>query len=245
MVGIFDSGLGGLIVASQFKRRWPGVAMMYLGDTARVPYGNRGREMIGKFSQEGVEFLQQQGVERILIACNTMSAVAMEAISQVARVPVHEVITAGDQKAMELGGRIGLIGTRATVNSGAYASAGVRVACPLLVPLVEEGDLDDELVHLVLQKYLRQLGEVDRLILGCTHYPLLKTAIQKEVGERVTLIDPGLEMVEQVKLDDGRQIDQDKDEFFVTDLTTRYEELSEEFFGKRVRFEKVNLKAGV
>lgn len=232
MVGILDSGIGGLIVAGQLKKKWPNVPIVYLGDTARLPYGNRGTEVICQFAQEGVKFLQNQGVKQILIACNTMSAVAMEAIGRVATVPVVEVITAGNKKAGEVGGKVGLIGTRATVNCGAYEIAKVRVACPLLVPLVEEGDVDDDLVHLVLKKYLEPLRGVDTLILGCTHYPMLKTAIAKEMGEKVTLVDPGLEMVSGLSLEN----EAGEDKFWVTDVTARYEELSEEFFGRKVKF---------
>lgn len=188
-VGVFDSGVGGLTVLRAIRERFDRADLVYLGDTARVPYGNKSRETVIRYSLECAEFLISKGVEVLVVACNTASSQAMDVLRESLDVPVLGVVEPGVRKALEATkGRVGVIGTQATIRSGAYQKllkeVGVEViskACPLFVPLVEEGLLDGEIAKGVVSMYLRELKEkgVDTLILGCTHYPLLKGLIQE------------------------------------------------------------------
>ena len=246
MLGIFDSGLGGLTVVGEIKKKYPDLGVVYLGDTARVPYGPRGVEVVRRFASEDANFLIQQGVEAIVIACNTVSAIAADEVRRLVNVPVFEMVSPAAREAMRISKtkKIGVIGTRGTIGSHAYAKSmqGCEVyeqECPLLVPFVEEGEFDGEVISSLLKRYLRFVKEkqVDTLILGCTHYPLLLESIVREVGTEVQIVNCGVEvakLVGDIKLG-GR------DKYFLTDLTVRNQELAEFIMGGRITIEKAEL----
>ncbi len=201
-IGIFDSGLGGLTVAHAIMRRLPGESLLYFGDTARVPYGPKSPDVVRRYSREIARFLLEQQVKAIVIACNTATAHALAALDTELDIPVIGVVRPGARAAVRASrhGRIGVIGTEGTIRSGAYERAihfesedavVHSVACPLLVPLVEEGWTDHAATRLVAREYLTPLlhDNIDTLVLGCTHYPLLKPLIAAIVGPDVRLID--------------------------------------------------------
>ena len=201
-IGVFDSGIGGLTVVRELIRQLPNESIIYFGDTARVPYGPKGPDTVLRYSREITEFLKGQGIKAMVIACNTATAHALAALRAENDLPIIGVIEPGARAAARAttGGRIGVIGTYGTVNSGAYEKAilaeapGAHVtsiACPLFVPLAEEGWLDTEATSLIAREYLSPLvdAKIDTLVLGCTHYPLLKRVIGKTVGREVRLID--------------------------------------------------------
>lgn len=212
-IGIFDSGLGGLTVQKEILSQLPNESTVYFGDNGRAPYGNKSRETIIRYSLQIVRFLQQKRVKMVVIACNTASAFAYDAISAAAGVPVIEVITPGAITAVKAskGRRIGVIGTKGTINSGVYeralqaaSSKQLKVyskACPLFVPLAEEGWWNHPAADLVANEYLAELkqAEIDTLVLGCTHYPLLQQAIARAMGPEVTLINSGEAVARTVK----------------------------------------------
>lgn len=201
-IGVFDSGVGGLTVVKALRDLLPEEGIVYLGDTARVPYGSRSASTVERYSIELTNMLLQDGVKTIVVACNSASAVALAKLEQTLPVTVTGVIRPGAEAAIAAtrNGHIGVIGTRATIRSGAYEralrelDANIKItsrACPLLVPLIEEGWLDDELTDRVIAKYLEPLVRegIDTLVLGCTHYPLLIPAIERVLGESVKLVD--------------------------------------------------------
>jgi glutamate racemase len=201
-IGVFDSGIGGLTVAREIMRQLPHESIVYFGDTARVPYGPKSPETVRRYSREIAEFLREQGVKAIVVACNTATAHALPALRAEQTIPVVGVVEPGARAAVRAsrGGTIGVIGTVGTIASGAYerairalsADADVLSApCPLFVPLVEEGWLAHEATRLVAHEYLDPLRDraVDTLVLGCTHYPLLKGVVGEVVGRGVRLID--------------------------------------------------------
>ena len=205
-IGVFDSGLGGLTAAGELCRLLPGEDIVYFGDTGRVPYGGRSRETIIKYARQDVAFLRTFDLKAILIACGTVSTTALDVLAAENPIPILGVVEPAARAAGRLtrGGNIGLIGTQTSVRSGAYERAiraidpAARVcarACPLFVPLVENGHVGDgdPVTTLVIDQYLREVRDagVDTLILGCTHYPLLKKMIGEYMGDAVTLIDPG------------------------------------------------------
>ena len=201
-IGVFDSGIGGLTVTAALRRLLPAENIFYLGDTARVPYGGRSRQTIERYSIEMAGLLLAEQSKIIVVACNTASALAIPRLEEMLKVPVIGVIAPGAKAAVEAtrNGHIGVIGTRAAIYSGAYERAiqamrpEVRVtsqACPMLVPLIEEGWLDDPVTDLVIRRYLEkpvQAG-IDTLVLGCTHYPLLAEALKKFAGPDIRLVD--------------------------------------------------------
>jgi glutamate racemase len=201
-VGIFDSGIGGLTVVSAVRRLLPNESIYYIGDTARVPYGGKSPATVQRYSCEITSLLTAHGCKAIVVACNSASALALDVLRETIPLPVLGVINPGARAAVGAtrNGHIGVIGTRATIGSGAYERAiralrsDVQVtsrACPLLVPLIEEGWLEHEVTDRVLREYLEPLlrAQVDTLVLGCTHYPLLRNAIQRLVGSDATLVD--------------------------------------------------------
>lgn len=205
-IGVFDSGIGGLTVAREIMRQMPNEKIIYFGDTARVPYGSKSRETVLKYSQQIVRFLLEQNVKAIAVACNTASAYALPEIEKDCPVPIIGVIRPGAKTAVEAtkNGRIGVIGTEATVESGTYPEYVHSIApmaqvlsraCPLFVPLVEEGLWEDPVTDEIARRYLAELmdEDIDTLILGCTHYPLIRDAIGRIVGEGVTLVNPAYE----------------------------------------------------
>lgn len=201
-IGVFDSGIGGLTVVSALRRLLPNERIHYLGDTARVPYGGKSAATVERYSLELTDMLLAEDCKAIVVACNTASALALTTLCENTRVPVVGVIRPGAEAAVAASRNkhVGVIGTRATIRSGAYERAiraldpGVKVsakACPLFVPLIEEGWLDGEITDRVIRQYLEPLveGEVDTLVLGCTHYPLLRPALETFLGDAVRLVD--------------------------------------------------------
>jgi glutamate racemase len=201
-LGVFDSGIGGLTVAAALRELMPSENIFYIGDTARVPYGGKTRQTIERYSSEITGLLLAERAKIIVVACNTASALAVPTLEQVLRVPIIGVIQPGAcaAAAATRNGHVGVIGTYATVYSRAYELAihaidpEIRVTsqpCPMLVPLIEEGWLDDTITDQVVRRYLEKMirAEIDTLVLGCTHYPLLKEAIQRFVGPEITLVD--------------------------------------------------------
>lgn len=198
-IGVFDSGVGGLTVVAALRRQLPHEPILYLGDTARLPYGTKSRATVARYSQRNVEFLLGRGVKAVVIACNTASALALPELHP--STPIWGVIEPGSRHAAEISrGRVGVIGTESTIGSDAYGEALRRIrpdlqvfsqACPLFVPLVEEGWHDDPVTEEVARRYLAPLlaERIDTLVLGCTHYPLLRPVIERVVGEAVTLVD--------------------------------------------------------
>jgi len=214
MIGIFDSGIGGLTVVREILRHAPDAAFVYLGDTARTPYGNKSPDVIRRYALEDAAFLVSQGATSIVIACNSASATAVEAIRGAhPDLPVYDVITPAVQDALALAPEsVAVIGTRATIGSGVYQkflterSGPPNVfayACPLFVPLVEEGWLEGPIVDAVIASYLdaSRVQGVDTMILGCTHYPLLKRSIQEYMGAGVRLVDSAESMVRRLLAD--------------------------------------------
>jgi glutamate racemase len=201
-IGVFDSGIGGLTVVSELRRALPQERILYVGDTARVPYGGKSAETVTLYSREISDLLIAEGAKMIVVACNTASALAVPSIAPNYLVPMVGVLEPGAAAAVKAtrSGRIGVIGTRATIASEAYTKAIQRrdpelsvhaIACPLLVPLIEEGLLDDEITEAILRRYLMPMlaESIDTLVLGCTHYPLLKGVIARICGPEVSLVD--------------------------------------------------------
>jgi len=212
MIGIFDSGVGGMTVAHAIEQLLPDHSLIYYGDIARTPYGPKSPATIIDYSIRNTEFLLNRGADLIVIACNSASSVATETLREKFQVPIIEVISpaAHQAAATSKSGRVGIIGTRATVKSGIYPKTILaeqpqtlvfQEACPLLVPLVEEGWLNRRETKMILRRYLHPLKEkqVDTLVLGCTHYPLLKDLIQPRMGKQVKLIDSSIETAHYVK----------------------------------------------
>ena len=201
-IAVFDSGIGGLTVVSALRRELPGENIVYLGDTARVPYGGKSRATIERYSEEIAALLVGEGAKMVVVACNTASALALARLREVLEVPVEGVIAPGVEAALAAtrSGHVAVIGTKATIGSEAYANAlrsarsGIRVtsvACPLLVPLIEEGLFEDAVTNAVLERYLAAVraSDADALVLGCTHYPLLAAAIARVAGPKIALVD--------------------------------------------------------
>jgi len=250
-IGVFDSGVGGLTVVSEIQRRFPWRDVIYLGDTARVPYGNKSRETVIRYSLEIARFLTSLGVGMVVIACNTSSSWALAALEDEVSVPLMGMIEPGAKSAVETtrNGKVGLIGTRATVSSGAYHEAIKRLdstirlssrACPLFVPLVEEGWADDPVTTEVARRYLEpMLSEgVDTLILGCTHYPVLIPALKEITDGRVTLISSASAAAEALGSVIGEKDDRDSGEgkltCYVTDAGTHFREVGERILGSEI-----------
>ncbi len=211
-IGVFDSGIGGLTVLKELLAHLPGESFVYFGDTARVPYGTKSGDTVRRFSRENVRLLLDRGVKSVVVACNTASAEALQMLQREFDVPIVGVIEPGVRAAVEASGsgRIGVIGTPATVRSGAYQAgilnlcreADVLAApCPLFVPLAEEGWVDHHVTELVAREYLQDFKDrgVEALVLGCTHYPLLKPVIARVMGPSVTLVDSAVETAREMK----------------------------------------------
>ena len=209
MIGIFDSGVGGMTVARAVEQLLPNYPLLYLGDIARTPYGTKSARTIIDYSIDNTRFLLDNGAKLIIIACNTASSVATDRLRQEFNIPIIEVISPAVEQALMYSrkGRIGIIGTRATIRSGVYETKILlqhpeykvfSTACPLLVPLVEEGWIDKRETKMILRRYLHSLKDqqIDTLVLGCTHYPLLTHLIQARIGKKVTLIDSSVAVAE-------------------------------------------------
>ncbi|MBI4536206.1 MAG: glutamate racemase [Ignavibacteriae bacterium] len=252
-IGVFDSGIGGLTVVHALTQRLPHENIVYFGDTARVPYGPKSPQVVREYAAQDVDFLISKDVKLIVIACNTVSAVALDIVQKRAKVPVVGVIHPGAKAATEATKkkRVGIIGTIATVNSNAYTNAirqlnaGVQVfaqPCPLFVPLAEEGWTDHKVTELVAKEYLfpLKLEKIDTLILGCTHYPLLSGAIRGVMDSNVKLIDSGEATAEEVErmLDEKGLRNPSKHkprlQFYVSDLPAKFMEIGERFLGQKL-----------
>ncbi len=211
-IGVFDSGIGGMTVVREIMRQLPHERIIYFGDTARVPYGSKSRETVTRYSRQIVRFLQTMCVKAIVVACNTASAYALDELEGEIDLPVIGVVKPGAKVAAQVtqNGRIGVIGTQATVGSGIYTTYIQKInprakvigkACPLFVPLVEEGLWQDPVTDEIAMRYLGGLidSEIDTLILGCTHYPLIRSTVGKVMGEHVTLVNPAYETARELK----------------------------------------------
>lgn len=264
-IGIFDSGIGGLTVLAEIKRLLPNAHLLYLGDTARVPYGIRSAETVTRYAMESAKFLRDHGIKMLVVACNTSSAVAMNALTSAFEAPVIGVILPGAKAAAKATkcGRIGVIGTAATISSGAYPAAirdidsGIKVVgmpCPLFVPLVEEGWLENEVARLTSKEYLYKLSgldsSIDTIVLGCTHYPLLKPTLQKVAAgifeQQVTFVDSAFETAGVVKdktIESGIDTDEGGGiEYYVTDFPERFMQVGSMFLGETIeRAERIFL----
>jgi glutamate racemase len=253
-IGVFDSGIGGLTVVRQLMNILPAENIVYFGDTARVPYGNKSQDVIREYSVQDARFLLSKGVKIIVIACNTASALALDVVRARSTVPTVGVIEPTAKEAMrQIGARgVGVIGTLSTINSSAYEntlknlSAGVRIvsqACPLFVPLAEEGMFDHQVTDLVAKEYLAGFsGKIDVMILGCTHYPLLRGAISRILGADVQLVDAGeatAKSVFDLLSSNGMlntQTAKPRYEFYVSDFPQKFNEIAERFLGRKLEF---------
>jgi glutamate racemase len=252
-IGIFDSGIGGLTVTKEVIKLLPHENIIYFGDTARVPYGVKSRDTIIKFSLENTLFLLQKEVKVIVVACNTSSSLALPIIRRHFKIPIIGVIMPGAKEAVYAtkNGRIGVIGTRATIKSNAYEEEILRLdpgmkvfshACPMFVPVVEEGWADDPIAQKVVERYLAPLKakNIDTLILGCTHYPLLKGKIRSVMGKNVELIDSAQSValeLRQVLVQEGlmnRGTAKGTREFFVSDEVAIFENVASRFLGAKL-----------
>jgi glutamate racemase len=261
MIGIFDSGIGGLTVARALMDCLPGYDIVYFGDTARTPYGSKSPETVRSYALEDMEFLIRQGAKMIVMACNSAASVATQNVMNQFDLPIFEVITPAVETAVapSVDMKIGVIGTRATINSGIYEkkikqlrpdAKVYSLPCPLLVPLVEEGWLKRPETRMIVKKYLHPLKvrQVTSLILGCTHYPILKDLIARKVGKRVRIIDSSLAVSDKV-----RQYLQDHPEFdvtlekngvfdlYVSDVTTQFEKTARYILRKNVTLKQTRL----
>ncbi|MDD2316988.1 MAG: glutamate racemase [Desulfobacterales bacterium] len=259
MIGIFDSGIGGLTVVREFMQHLPGYDIIYFGDTARTPYGSKSPETVVEYARQNTEFLLEHGAKIIVMACNTASSVATDTLVQSYDVPVFEVVTPAVELAVQATryGRIGVIGTRATINSGVYEKKILQIApkarvysraCPLFVPLVEEGWIRKPETAMIVKKYLFPLKvrRIDTLILGCTHYPLLKETIQRKIGKQVRVIDSSVAITRKVRefLDRHSELDRSLSQnrvqrFFVSDVTPQFEKTAMELLKTRIRLELI------
>lgn len=272
-IGIFDSGVGGLTVYRALHERLPNERFVYLGDTARVPYGTKSLATVERYAIENAEFLAARGIKILVVACNTASALALPKIRERIGIDVVGVIGPGARKAVEItkeksNPKIGVIATEATVSSRAYseairrASASAEIietACPLFVPLAEENWTMENETRSIAAKYLREIVEksVDALVLGCTHYPILREIIQQTVGEKVSLIDSGAATAEEIEQllssktlanenppnrETARRLCDDLDHFYVTDAAERFARVAERFLGvKPAKLEAVEV----
>jgi glutamate racemase len=251
-IGVFDSGVGGLTVLHEIVRALPHEDAVYLGDTGRYPYGTKSADVITRYSLENVAFLLGRDVKLLVVACNTSSAVALDAIRERVAVPIVDVVAPGAHAAVARtrSGRVGVIGTEATIASGAYTRALRALApaleiytraCPLLVPLAEEGWIEGPIARQVAETYLASLARsgIDTLVLGCTHYPLFRPLIADVMGPEVAIVDSAEETARAVEVelaaaDLARREGVGRTSFFVTDAPDRFARMGQRFFGARV-----------
>jgi glutamate racemase len=261
LIGVFDSGIGGLTVVKALKRHLPDYDIIYFGDTARTPYGTKSPETVIHYAIEDAEILLRKGAQMLVVACNTASSVATGALKERFDVPILEVISPAVKMAVSAHKRtrVGIIGTRATVNSGIYEDKIKAIRpemkvygqpCPLLVPLVEEGWLKKGETRKIVKKYLHplKLKQIDILILGCTHYPLLKEIIQAKIGKRVKIIDSSEALSDSVMdfLHHNPHVDSrlTKDEtcrFYVSDVTEQFQKTAKTILKTAVTLEHIEL----
>jgi len=260
-IGIFDSGIGGLTVVKKLLSFLPNESIIYFGDTARVPYGSKSDDTVIDYTRQDINFLISKNVKLIVAACNTASSVALDKLRKSYKIPIIGMIEPGAESALKRtkNGRIGVIGTYATVSKKAYSKEIHRrnreievfeKACPLFVPLAEEGWLKHKATYLIAEEYLAELRElrIDTLILGCTHYPLLSEVIQEVIGQGVSLIDSGTASSSFVKneLDKLAQHSphaaKSFHEYYVSDLPAKFKHVSEQFLGQPIEnLQKIEL----
>jgi glutamate racemase len=261
MIGIFDSGIGGLTVVRALMEQLPGYDIIYFGDTARTPYGTKSPETVIEYALENTDFLLSRGAQIIVAACNTASSVAVPSLAKKYDIPIFEVITPAVERSIKitLNGKVGVIGTRATITSSIYekkikalnpATKVYSTACPLLVPLVEEGWFKKPETAMIVKKYLHPLKvrKVDTLILGCTHYPLLKTIIQRKIGKQVEIVDSseGIAGIVKVFLTQQSEIDNQLSKngtlkLFVSDVTEQFKNTAKAILKREVPLEYVRI----
>lgn len=263
MIGIFDSGVGGMTVAHAVEQALPGYDMVYFGDLARTPYGSKSPETICRYTQQNIDFLISKGARLIIIACNSAASVTTEEMLSRYDLPIFDVINPAVRRVVAMVRqadrkmKVGIIGTRATVKSGVYArkieaaAPDCRVVaqeCPLLVPLVEEGWLDKRETKMIIRRYLHPLKtmQVNALVLGCTHYPLLKKLIQPRIGKRVRIIDSSEEVSSCLRDYLAAHPDLDatlsrhgENRFYVSDITEAALATAGKIFGRRIDLQKV------
>lgn len=247
-IGVFDSGVGGLTVAREIMRQLPGESLIYFGDTARVPYGSKSKETITRYSRQIIRFLQEKGVKAIVVACNTASALALPQIRTEIAIPIIGVVKPGAKVAAETtrNGRIGVIGTEATIGSQIYTrvihehnpkAEVIGKPCPLFVPLVEEGWRKDPITEEIARRYLDSFrsSDIDTMIMGCTHYPLLRSTLRRILGESVTLVNPAYETAQSLKtlleeqdlVNDGQENGEvPQYQFYVSDAADKFKEFA-------------------
>ena len=253
-IGVFDSGLGGLTVLKEIMKITPNENIVYFGDTARVPYGSKSRDTVIRYSRQIIHFLKEQQVKAIVIACNTASAFALDAVQHEQDIPVLGVIGAGAKVAAYTTKNkiVGVIGTDGTIRSKAYNIEIAKIdpeikivdkACPLFVPIVEEGWANTDIASLTARRYLEELMDkgIDSLVLGCTHYPLLKRTIGEIVGENVKLVNPARETAKDLKriLENDNILREEteedpKYEYYVSDIPEKFASIAEEFLKKEI-----------
>ncbi|WP_069650517.1 glutamate racemase [Caloranaerobacter ferrireducens] len=261
-IGVFDSGIGGLTVLKEIMEQLPNEDIIYFGDTARIPYGTRSKETVIKYSFQCIKFLLSKNIKAIVIACNTASAIALEPAREKFDVPIIGVIEPGAKAAISAtrNNKIGVIGTSGTINSEAYqtlirnmdkSAEVIGVACPLFVQIVEEGWEDTDVAMLAAEKYLMELKEhnIDTLVLGCTHYPILRYTLSKVMGKEVFLVNPAFETAKTVKemlksndmLKDST--DKPKYKFYVSDDPEKFRRIGGNFLRREIQsIEKVNIE---
>ena len=263
MIGIFDSGLGGLTVVKEILNKLPQYKIIYFGDTARTPYGTKSAETVKGYAIENTKFLLERGAKIIVVACHTVSSTAIPVLKEkFPNIPFFEVVTPSFKKALKLtkNKKIGLIGTRTTVESGIYdqlfsqADSEIKLysnPAPLLVPLIEEGWLKKPETRKIVKKYLipLKMKGIDTLILGCTHYPLIKKVIQEKAGKRIKLVDPSEEIALEVKnfIENTPELAKElqengEPEIYVSDITPNFEKIAKLFLGRPIKLKKVNLE---
>jgi glutamate racemase len=259
-IGVFDSGVGGFTVVHELRQLLPWQPLVYFGDTARTPYGTKSPETIIQYAREDTRFLLEHGAGIIVIACHSAASTATQTLRREFDIPIFEVVTSSIDQAvgMTLRKTVGVMGTRATITTGVYEReirnrcpeiTVYSQACPLLVPLVEEGWLKARETRMIVRKYLRTFKDkgVDTLVLGCTHYPLLKNIIKEKMGQRVKIIDPSAEVAravyEHLRAEKGLCEGElgEPNRFFLSDLTPTTQDVVERFLGERVVLEKAQL----
>jgi len=260
-IGVFDSGLGGLTVVKELNRLLPEESIVYFGDTARVPYGTRSRDTVMKYSEQCIRFLLSKDIKMVIVACNTVSATSLEALKKKFDIPILGVIEPGALAAVKAtrNKRVGVIGTGGTIKSGAYPAAikrldpGISVfekACPLFVPIVEEGWSGTEVAQLTAREYLAGIKDsgVDTLVLGCTHYPLLSGVISEVMGPDVRLVNPAegtaarareILMAEGLKRESKAPASTG---FYVSDIGERFQTIGGHFLNKDINAEYIEIE---
>lgn len=242
-VGVFDSGVGGLTVAREISRQLPNENIVYFGDTARVPYGSKSQNTIIRFSEQIIRFLKTKDVKAIVIACNTASALALDAVRDEFDLPIMGVVIPGARAAVEAtkNRKVGVVGTDATVQSGMYTKVihgmapditVIEKACPLFVPLVEEGFKEHPVTGEIIEYYLESMRstDIDAMILGCTHYPLLRSRIREYMGDKIQIVNPAYEtamdlkrlLKEQGMANDGATPQHSRYSFYVSDAAEKF-----------------------